>query len=72
MVTSGLRIGTAALATRGFGDAEFTEVADIIATALAQGSDTDFAALRARVSKLALDLPLYEGLEDWGLLSKTV
>ena len=30
-VTSGLRIGTPALATRGFGDAEFTEVADIIA-----------------------------------------
>ena len=28
MVTSGLRIGTPALATRGFGDAEFTEVAD--------------------------------------------
>ncbi|MFC7448839.1 serine hydroxymethyltransferase [Rhodococcus daqingensis] len=72
MVTSGLRIGTAALATRGFGDAEFTEVADVIATALAQGSDADFAALRARVSKLALDLPLYEGLEDWGLLSKSV
>ena len=34
MVTSGLRIGTPALATRGFGDAEFTEVADIIALAL--------------------------------------
>ena len=38
MVTSGLRIGTPALATRGFGDAEFTEVADIIATALAAGT----------------------------------
>ena len=34
MVTSGLRIGTPALATRGFGAEEFTEVADIIATAL--------------------------------------
>ncbi len=34
MVSSGLRIGTPALATRGFGAAEFTEVADIIATAL--------------------------------------
>ncbi len=34
MVTSGLRIGTPALATRGFGDAEFHEVADIIALAL--------------------------------------
>lgn len=65
MVTSGLRIGTAALATRGFGDAEFTEVADIIAAALIGG---DVEALRARVSKLAKDFPLYEGLEDWRLL----
>ncbi|MFE6857585.1 serine hydroxymethyltransferase [Nocardia sp. NPDC057668] len=66
MVTSGLRIGTAALATRGFGDAEFTEVADIIATALAGGSDID--ALRARVGKLARDIPLYQGLESWNLI----
>ena len=34
MVTSGLRIGTPALATRGFTDRDFVEVADIIATAL--------------------------------------
>lgn len=70
MTTSGLRIGTAALATRGFGDAEFTEVADIIGTALA--GNADLPALRARVAKLALDLPLYDGLENWGLLSKNV
>ncbi|WP_028477170.1 serine hydroxymethyltransferase [Nocardia sp. CNY236] len=66
MVTSGLRIGTAALATRGFGDSEFTEVADIVATALAGGSDPD--TLRARVSALAKAVPLYDGLEDWRLL----
>ncbi|WP_054816251.1 serine hydroxymethyltransferase [Nocardia arizonensis] len=66
MVTSGLRIGTAALATRGFGEAEFTEVADIIGTALAGGSDT--ATLRGRVSALARAVPLYDGLEDWRLL----
>ncbi|MFI7193497.1 serine hydroxymethyltransferase [Nocardia nova] len=66
MVTSGLRIGTAALATRGFGDTEFAEVSDIIATALA--GKADLAALRARVSKLARDFPLYDGLEDWKLL----
>ncbi|WSJ02106.1 serine hydroxymethyltransferase [Nocardia sp. NBC_01329] len=66
MVTSGLRIGTAALATRGFGDTEFTEVADIIATALA--GDADLDALRGRVKKLANDFPLYQGLEDWNLL----
>ncbi|WP_069164610.1 serine hydroxymethyltransferase [Nocardia altamirensis] len=66
MVTSGLRIGTAALATRGFGDAEFTEVADVIATALAGGSDVE--TLRGRVTKLAQSVPLYDGLEDWRLL----
>ncbi|MAU83513.1 serine hydroxymethyltransferase [Gordonia sp. Z-3] len=70
MVTSGLRIGTPALATRGFGDTEFTEVADIIATALAAGTDADVSALRGRVSRLALDFPLYDGLEDWGLMSR--
>jgi len=66
MVTSGLRIGTAALATRGFGEAEFTEVADIIGTALATGEASD--ALKERVVKLAQSKPLYDGLEDWGLL----
>src|SRR5690606_38489049 len=50
-VTSGLRIGTPALATRGFGDAEFTEVADISATALAAGQGADVEALRARVGR---------------------
>ena len=65
MVTSGLRIGTAALATRGFDDAAFTEVADIIATTLAGG---DIDAQRARVTALAKTFPLYEGLEDWRLL----
>ncbi|MFZ2510645.1 MAG: serine hydroxymethyltransferase [Gordonia sp. (in: high G+C Gram-positive bacteria)] len=69
MVTSGLRIGTPALATRGFGDTEFTEVADIIGTALAAGKNADIVGLRARVSALALDVPLYEGLENWGLMS---
>src|SRR5699024_5924686 len=53
MVTSGLRIGTPALATRGFGAEEFREVADVIGTALAGGKDADVAALRDRVSVLA-------------------
>ncbi|QPK80291.1 serine hydroxymethyltransferase [Corynebacterium lizhenjunii] len=68
MVTSGLRIGTPALATRGLDAAAFTEVADIIGTALAQGKNADVAALRARVSKVAADFPLYDGLEDWKLV----
>ncbi|ARU45871.1 serine hydroxymethyltransferase [Corynebacterium silvaticum] len=68
MVTSGLRIGTPALATRGFDTAGFSEVADIIGTALAQGANANVAELRARVTKLAEQYPLYEGLEDWKLL----
>ncbi|MEN9872825.1 MAG: hypothetical protein RL450_760, partial [Actinomycetota bacterium] len=57
MVTSGIRIGAPALATRGFGATEFTEVADIIAEALKPGADV--APLRARVRKLTEAFPLY-------------
>ena len=76
MVSSGLRIGTPALATRGFGAEEFTEVADIIALALVGSTpegDLDQATtleLRRRVSALAASFPLYphlkSGVEDFG------
>jgi glycine hydroxymethyltransferase len=59
MVTSGLRIGTPALATRGFGEAAFTEVADIIAEALIAEDDASLADLRHRVEALAAAHPLY-------------
>lgn len=68
MVTSGLRIGTPALATRGLDTAAFTEVADVIGTALANGKNADVAKLRARVEKVAAGFPLYDGLEDWKLV----
>ena len=64
-VTSGLRIGTPALATRGFGDNEFTEVADIIASALRDGASTDVDGLRARVATLTERFPLYAELEQY-------
>lgn len=63
-VSSGLRIGTPALATRGFGAEQFREVADVIAEALRDGKDADIDALRARTAKLAEDFPLYEGLDQ--------
>ncbi|WP_088316760.1 serine hydroxymethyltransferase [Kineosporia sp. R_H_3] len=63
MVTSGLRIGTPALATRGFGDEQFEEVADVIASALQPSADIE--TLRKRVERLAADFPLYDGLEGW-------
>ena len=69
MVSSGLRIGTPALATRGFGAAEFTEVADIIASALIapaeenELSEVTAAGLRDRVHALAAKFPLYPHLD---------
>ena len=63
MVTSGLRIGTPALATRGFDEAAFAEVSDIVATALLpEFDDAVEAALKARVSALAAAYPLYPDL----------
>ncbi|WP_405753894.1 serine hydroxymethyltransferase [Streptomyces sp. NBC_00144] len=61
MVTSGLRIGTPALATRGFQAEDFSEVADIIASALKPAYDRE--ALAARVTALAEKFPLYPGLK---------
>jgi glycine hydroxymethyltransferase len=64
-VTSGLRIGTPALATRGFTVSDFTEVADVIAAALAPGlDDAGLAALRRRTQVLADRHPLYPGLDE--------
>jgi glycine hydroxymethyltransferase len=63
MVTSGVRIGTPALATRGFAATEFTEVAEIIAQVLLP--NPDIQALKARVRVLTEKFPLYNGLENW-------
>ncbi|HEY8318766.1 MAG TPA: serine hydroxymethyltransferase [Amnibacterium sp.] len=63
MTTSGVRIGTAALATRGFAADDFRQVADVIARALQP--DADVAGLRGEVAALADRFPLYEGLEAW-------
>ncbi|WTQ39111.1 serine hydroxymethyltransferase [Nocardioides sp. NBC_00163] len=63
MVSSGLRIGTPALATRGFGDSDFSEVADIIAAALKDDfTDETADELRSRVTVLAEKYPLYPHL----------
>ena len=69
MVTSGLRIGTPALTTRGFGTEAFKEVADIIALTLIAGATDNKAALPElanRVEALAQAHPLYPNLESFG------
>jgi glycine hydroxymethyltransferase len=63
MVTSGLRIGTPALATRGFAAPDFADVSAVIAAALQPGyGDQLGAELRARVAEIARRHPLYPGM----------
>ena len=65
MISSGVRIGTPALATRGFDLDAFAEVADIIADALRPDTDeTGLDELRARVDTLAARFPLYPDLTE--------
>ena len=63
MVTSGLRIGTPALATRGMGVDEFHEIGQVIAAALTGGfGDAERAELSERTRALAEQFPLYPHL----------
>lgn len=62
MVTSGLRIGTPALAARGFGPGDFSAVADIIAGALTASAEAESSELAAQVTALTEKYPLYPGL----------
>ena len=68
MVTSGVRLGTPAGTTRGFGEAEFREVGRMIVETLDglaasnSGDNTKVeAAMRARVAALCGRFPIYQG-----------
>jgi glycine hydroxymethyltransferase len=64
MVSSGVRIGTPALAARGFDTDDFVEVADIVARALRPAApESELDALAARVDVLADRHPLYPELD---------
>ena len=62
MEASGLRIGTPALATRGFQHDDFVEVGEIVAAALVPGFEARAAELTERVNALVERYPLYEHL----------
>jgi glycine hydroxymethyltransferase len=68
MVTSGVRLGTPAGTTRGFGVAEFQQVGDLVAEVLdvlsQKGTDEDSlteAAVRDKVKVLLDRFPIYQG-----------
>ena len=58
-VTSGIRLGSPALTTRGMGVAEMRAIAGLIDEALSGGSDAALGKIRRRVEKLAGAFPLY-------------
>ena len=62
MVTSGLRIGASALATRGLQVEDFSEIGQIIAIALTDEFESRRPELAERVTVLANRYPLYEHL----------
>lgn len=62
-VTSGIRIGTPAVTTRGFDEAAMVEIADIMAAVLKNPDDAAVKAeARARVKALCERFPLYPDL----------
>ena len=64
-VTSGLRLGTAALTTRGFDEAAFLEVAEVIANRLLRREDSAVELqCRERVRTLCERFPLYGGQRE--------
>lgn len=64
-VTSGLRLGSAAMTSRGMGQPEFTEIANIIADRLLNPEDQTIAAdCRRRVASLCDRFPLYPHLSS--------
>ena len=60
-VTSGIRLGTAAMTTRGFGEKEVRLVADLIAKLLDHPEDAAvLAEVNAEVAKLTKQFPVYQ------------
>ena len=62
MVTSGIRLGTPAMTTRGFEAEQTRQTAHLIADVLDHpGDEANLAEVRAKVASLTRDFPVYRG-----------
>ena len=63
-VASGIRVGTAAATTRGFGSGDFAEIGKMIAqTVFNAGDDSVLRDVRQKTEAMLSEYPLYEGLQ---------
>lgn len=63
LVTSGIRIGTSAVTTRGMNEAEMTQIAELIDRVVTHSEDAKtIASVREEVKTLTSRFPLYEGI----------
>lgn len=60
MVTSGIRLGTPAMTTRGWKEKEFIELAKIITSVLKDSSISNIEKTKEKVLNLLKDFPIYE------------
>jgi len=58
-VTSGIRLGTPALTTRGFGVQEMQRVAELIDEVLTKRDEATVERVKAQVREMAEEFPLY-------------